>query len=222
MGSIPTERKPPSVSDPSPELLSNPFHQILCRGDSSRWSSIPSRLMKRGQQTCQEPKCRRCILITGNRNMSALMSACFYLEMKMHLCCPDPFFWSFQSRNGKATHTHTPQMLRVPFSNRKSYHLWAHRSYLCVKAENQPQVSPTDSSPCVEKGGKGWGGICLWEMRGSACASGSEMNILCTSPLTKVHWSWSKWNPPPPPSSLSQLQRSSWYVGLRIGHVHRH
>lgn len=30
-------------------------------------------------------------LITGNGNMSTLMSACFYLEMKMYLCCPDPF-----------------------------------------------------------------------------------------------------------------------------------
>lgn len=117
MGSVPTERKPSSINDLSPVLLSSPFYQIHCRGDSSRWSSILNRLMKRGQQTREEPKYRQCVLITGNRNMSGLMSICFHLEMKMHLCCPDPFFWPFQNRNVTDTcthtHTHTQTLMRT-------------------------------------------------------------------------------------------------------------
>nr|KAF6474902.1 hypothetical protein HJG63_011029 [Rousettus aegyptiacus] len=86
--------------------------------------------MKRGQQTCKEPKLRQCVLITGNRNMSALMSASFYLEMKMHLRCPDPLFIFFLSilEQNWDTHVRGPvracthmQMLRVLFPNRKRY-----------------------------------------------------------------------------------------------------
>lgn len=77
--------------------------------------------MKRGQQTCKEPKCRQCALITGNRNVSGLMSVCFYLEMKMHLCCPDPIFLSISEQKcDTSVHAHThiegssPQQKELP------------------------------------------------------------------------------------------------------------
>lgn len=34
------------------------------------------------------------------------MSACFYLERKMHLCYLDPFNKTFQNRNGTEAHKH--------------------------------------------------------------------------------------------------------------------
>nr|KAF6420626.1 hypothetical protein HJG59_009356 [Molossus molossus] len=99
--------------------------------------------MKGGQQTWEEPKCRRCVLITGNGNMSALMSVCFYLEMKMHLCCPDPFVVSISEQKWDPrvhTHTHT--------------HTHAHGLYLSAEVENQPRLSYRLQSLCGEGRGR--------------------------------------------------------------------
>lgn len=135
--------------------LSSSFYQISCRGDSSTWSSIPSRLMKRGQQTWEEPKCRQCVLITDNRNVLALMSVCFYLEMKMHLCYLDPFYCPFQNRNGTPTH-----ILRVLFPSRRSNQR-NEPQFVCREREATRRSQLQTPEPLQERQAKGWGGsIC--------------------------------------------------------------
>lgn len=151
--------------------------------------------MKRGQQTCKEPKCRQCALITGNRNVSGLMSVCLYLEMKMHLCCPDPIFLSISEQKCDThvcmhTHAHTQQTLRVLLPNRKSYQ------------RNEPPG-------CVnlEKGRGANRHLPLGRVHGELC---DEVLCLCLwvdvihhahVPLeTKVHSFWPTWKTPHPPA----------------------
>lgn len=194
--------------------------------------------MKRGQQTCKEPKLRQCVLITGNRNMSALMSASFYLEMKMHLRCPDPlFFFFFEHFRTELGHTrartracvHAHANVEGPFPQQKELsEKQSHRLCLFSEAENQAQVSAPDSSPCVEKGGKGMrrhlllGRVCeeLCDEVFCWCLWVTEVNILhfhsggkSASILVNVK--------NPAPSSLSRLQRSRC-AGFRRSKAHRH
>lgn len=137
--------------------------------------------MKRGQEKCKEPKCRQRVLITGKRNMPALMSVYFYLETKTHLCCPDPFLWSISEQKWDM-HAHTHRTEGSFPQQKEPSETRAPGLYLFAEAENQPQGSATDSSPCVGKGGTGLrrhlhlgnGGLrlCLWV---------TDVNMLCIS-----------------------------------------